>query len=896
MKKPLQKSGVLGLATNINQKTNPFMPGYGLYKMDGWRLPEESAITKFGGISKVNSSPLDESSYGGSGVFTGLFNYIPQNPYAFAGFTLPVSAIWTEVVWNGTVYTAIASDTRTTLTSPDGTAWTSHANALPSTGYVAMVWTGTFYCAISNANKSSTSTDGITWTAEGTLPTPSAGLWGDLAWNGTVLAAICIGPASPTIAQAATSSDGTAWTSRTLATSDRWMAIASNGSIFVAIAGDSSGGTNSVNTSPDGITWTFHANATLAFWKDIVWTGTAFVCIASDTALYSSTSTDGITWTLGFPVRTGQKLVWNGKYVVSFAPLSALAQLSINGISWGLVNTAFTTTSFVGGLATDGTSVVFLNGNSNQGELASFSTINQLVAATTKSIYAWTGTTFSELTTKMHSLPPVGDFYSSETLNDVMYLANGSNFNHKYYGGLLHNQGILPPSTPLTSAASGTFLTGVYSYKVTFINQMLGHESNPSPKSADITLANQGVSITNLPVSSDPQVTARNIYRTTAGGGVWLFLKTIQDNTTTSTTDSASDATLSIAVDNTGNGVPPLWSMIAMLNGFAFMVPKNSSRVWFSKVNFPNAVDSNDFRDLAVNDGTVITGLRLFRKQIIAFKSTSIWNGFGTDRYTFGFDPQVSKIGAVNNACIVEVPGKDVLAFIDGAKRFYFYDGATVTPAAEGITPILRNISTSDLASVVGTIHKATNQCRWVVKLSGSSQSDLMIWYDYVQNKWGTRTLTNTKTSFISSLLDSSRQEQCYIGGYTGTIWQMDTGTTDDGHAMTATVMDRGHPGPDQNGQQIDIENQKFFQVIYVFFKPQTGVAFTVYAVMDDPDGTPVQIGVIDGSRASGQDTFTFNKVGRRCYIQITEASSSYTPTLRGWLVGYKTVGRSNAP
>jgi hypothetical protein len=66
--------------------------------------------------------------------------------------------------------------------------------------------------------------------------------------------------------------------------------------------------------------------------------------------------------------------------------------------------------------------------------------------------------------------------------------------------------------------------------------------------------------------------------------------------------------------------------------------------------------------------------------------------------------------------------------------------------------------------------------------------------------------------------------------------------------------------------------------------------------LLDSPDATPVLLGTVDGSAASGQGRVSFNKTGRRLHVKIIESSSLQGQKLRGWKVYYKVVGRKNAP
>jgi hypothetical protein len=107
---------------------------------------------------------------------------------------------------------------------------------------------------------------------------------------------------------------------------------------------------------------------------------------------------------------------------------------------------------------------------------------------------------------------------------------------------------IANPSPALTAAAgttAGALGAGNYSYKVTYVTAF--GETAPSAASTNATTTTGSLNLTAIPMSADGNVTSRNLYRTTSGGGSWAFLHTIADNTTTTYTDLIADGSLGAA-------------------------------------------------------------------------------------------------------------------------------------------------------------------------------------------------------------------------------------------------------------------------------------------------------------------------------------------------------------
>lgn len=85
-----------------------------------------------------------------------------------------------------------------------------------------------------------------------------------------------------------------------------------------------------------------------------------------------------------------------------------------------------------------------------------------------------------------------------------------------------------------------------YDYSIVYRNLTTGSQSNPNNDPVKVfNVQVNKIQLNNIPVSSDPQVGARDVYRTQAltqpGGGAAFYVDTIYDNVTTAYTDSFAD-------------------------------------------------------------------------------------------------------------------------------------------------------------------------------------------------------------------------------------------------------------------------------------------------------------------------------------------------------------------
>lgn len=132
----------------------------------------------------------------------------------------------------------------------------------------------------------------------------------------------------------------------------------------------------------------------------------------------------------------------------------------------------------------------------------------------------------------------------------------------------------LAPTAPTVALGAAGALTGVYSYKITFVTA--DGETEGGTKSVEVTAAAQRIELTAIPVSDDPTVTARKIYRTAAGGSIHKLVTTLADNTTTVYSDNIADGSLGATAPTVGTTLAHLTAvaLIGLTDGANPIYPK----------------------------------------------------------------------------------------------------------------------------------------------------------------------------------------------------------------------------------------------------------------------------------------------------------------------------------
>lgn len=112
-------------------------------------------------------------------------------------------------------------------------------------------------------------------------------------------------------------------------------------------------------------------------------------------------------------------------------------------------------------------------------------------------------------------------------------------------------------------AAAGNVDNGVHRWLAVFVTS--AGKTQAGTASAPVTVANKTVngqvSLTGIPIGG-PLVTAREIYRTQAGGSTYLLVGTISDNTTTTYTDNVADSALGAQAPTVNTTSDPQLSLL----------------------------------------------------------------------------------------------------------------------------------------------------------------------------------------------------------------------------------------------------------------------------------------------------------------------------------------------
>jgi hypothetical protein len=286
------------------------------------------------------------------------------------------------------------------------------------------------------------------------------------------------------------------------------------------------------------------------------------------------------------------------------------------------------------------------------------------------SMYTLGVTTFNTVPSAQ-SVFTIGARVGTDLAENYIFIGNGVNGPYKWDGTNFTQHGV---SAPVATASVASFTTGslvtngVYMWKVTHVNSALV-ESNLGPAvTFTVSSAGLAVALTNIPVASFPSqgISSRRVYRTLNGGSSFFRVTTLNDNTTTTYTDTTADANLGTAAP-TDNGVPPQYNAICYLANILFVNDiANPNYVWYSTAGQPYTFPSTNFFKVGDKTSDLVKGFAAYDNYLVVFCEQSTFINFmpnPADSSTWRQIRTNSPYGSKSPYCLLRcnVKGEDVL-------------------------------------------------------------------------------------------------------------------------------------------------------------------------------------------------------------------------------------------
>jgi len=396
------------------------------------------------------------------------------------------------------------------------------------------------------------------------------------------------------------------------------------------------------------------------------------------------------------------------------------------------------------------------------------------------------------------------------SFKNIAYYFNGKQV-IRYNGTDIRLAGLAAPTTAPTAAAvatGGSMSNGAYQFQVTFISDIKRSATGPSSTAVTLSAgtAVQSISLTSIP-TGPAGTTARKIYRTAAGGSIFFEDFRIEDNTATTGTSVRADSALGEESDEAND--PPLFTIAEIYNDHLFVAGHSQDDVAFSILGNPETWQEDDFIRFPGRTGDVIGGVSAlvsYIGRLYIFRRDKIFFVQGNNRDDF-----ITSVNAIDYGP-VGVIATDSVQLIDGLIYFlsedgpYVFDGSHAPRSLSGNVPRKWNpfaekkkINAQQLKNTKSVYYRHRKEWWLAISNPGSSSLDKIFVYNH-----GFKTASSDRGGvgnwykFTSSLFPikdiaiiegasgaTEDIDRVIIANTTGSLYEHDTISTDDGTAFT---------------------------------------------------------------------------------------------------------------
>lgn len=267
-------------------------------------------------------------------------------------------------------------------------------------------------------------------------------------------------------------------------------------------------------------------------------------------------------------------------------------------------------------------------------------------------------------------------------LNGYVWIADPAGAK-KEAGGVVTDWWPAPPVTPPSGVpgAAGVLSGSDLRYFVTFANAD-GHESNPSPISAAVTVTNQEVDLTLPAGPADWPI--RKVYR--IGGGLEQAFQVASVSSGTTHSDNyPNDAAIrDNLVLEEDHDAPPAGGKGALVYG-ARMIIWDDHRLYWSPVDRPYYIPASNSVPIG-DEGEAILTVRAKGNEVRVYLNRSLWTAYGDlDSLAGLIERKVDNVGIVGPHAVAEDGAIDYIHSRDGVYR---YDGNQAAKVSGPLDPI----------------------------------------------------------------------------------------------------------------------------------------------------------------------------------------------------------------
>jgi hypothetical protein len=352
--------------------------------------------------------------------------------------------------------------------------------------------------------------------------------------------------------------------------------------------------------------------------------------------------------------------------------------------------------------------------------------------------------------------------------------------------------GIVAPSgTPTLSEGAIGALTGTYRYVITYLRSgNYQAESNPGPESSLITVTAKKINLSSIPVSSDPKVDKKEIYRTTEGGAIFFWVDEIA-NATETYEDDVTELGDQVSYDRY---VPPIAICAEVWDDKVWFVPKSDrNQLHFTNTGYAEEMAYDNIIQVKGKDSDEIMMIKAYglgsTTSLYVLKRKSIWRLDKTGESSYELTKLPYSIGTDAPATVAV--GGGLMMWLSKRGIEVFNDEIIFDPPiSTSIPKTIASINQSAIAKSFGEINEKEGEYWLAVPTGTSTEPDLIIVFDYLREKIDRYEFAKKLTA-MHNIRDANSKPQFITGTSDGNLYIQDSGHTDDGTIIKAEFMTR---------------------------------------------------------------------------------------------------------
>jgi hypothetical protein len=301
------------------------------------------------------------------------------------------------------------------------------------------------------------------------------------------------------------------------------------------------------------------------------------------------------------------------------------------------------------------------------------------------------------------------------------------------------------------------------------------------------------------------------------------------------------------------------------------------STVAFSDIGEPESIQPENTFEVRTNDSDRVTGKKAFLNSLIIFKKNSFHRLAGDDPSNFSLSQISDQYGCISGRAIATY--EQYLLFLD-KKGIMRFNGANIEYISIKIESVFQRMNLSAAEDKAWMIHdNKKNQIWCAIPFDGSTQNNLTVVYDYVNNSW------STFDGFVPSVGAVMKADQAapvpFYGSYSSMIYNFGASYFGDNGAGISCLVKTRFIG--DLGQSVE----KMYRQLFINAVNANGSTITLNILGYQDFGASTVVSA-SYSISQFQNRLDFGVPAKAMAFQIQSFSSTDRLTLHGFALAYR--------